>query len=54
MEKNISKYVDFYLVKGVSKKNNKEYYCISMKINDKLIPLAFLTQTTYDYINSLN
>ena len=48
---NISKYVDFLLVKDVSRKTNKEYYCIAIKLDDKTFPLCFISQATYELLS---
>lgn len=51
----ISKYVDFYLVENVSKKTNKTYYAIVMRVKDQDILLTFLTANQYNNLkNSLS
>lgn len=47
---NISKYIDFTLEKGHSKKNDKDYYCICIKIQDKTFPIAFMNKDAYDLL----
>ena len=47
-EYNLSSYVDFFLCKGHSKKSNKDYYCICLKIDDCYYPIKFLTENQFE------
>lgn len=47
-EFDISSFVDFYLCKGHSKKSDKDYYCICLKIDEDYFPLKFLTEKQYN------
>lgn len=47
-EYNLSSYADFYLCKGHSKKTDKDYYCICLKIDYAYFPIKFLNQTQYE------
>lgn len=47
-EFDISSFVDFSLCKGKSKKNDKFYYCICLKIDDTYFPIKFLTDKQYN------
>lgn len=49
---NISKYVDFVLVEKVSKKNNKPYYAIVLRIKDNDYVLQFLSKDRYENLKA--
>lgn len=45
---NISKYCEFILDSKVSKKTNKTYYCITLRIKDSEFPLLFISEKKYN------
>lgn len=47
-EVNISQYVDFAICKGHSKKKDKDYYVICLKIDDEYFPIKFLTEKQFN------
>lgn len=49
---NISKYVDFILEERVSKKNNKPYYAIILRVADKDYVLQFLSKDAYELLKT--
>ena len=49
---NISKFVDFTLIKGHSRKTDKDYYAICIKLDDKEFPIAFISSQTYELLSS--
>mgnify|MGYP007080854169 CR=1 FL=1 len=46
----INSIVNFVLIEGTSKKNNKPYYYIAFKLNEEYVFLKFLTEKQKDAI----
>lgn len=44
----VSSMIDFYLCSGISKKNNKKYYCLCLVIDDLYYPVKFLTESQFN------
>lgn len=49
---NLSKYIDFYLIENVSKKTNKPYYAIVIRINETDIPVCFIGKDKYELLKN--
>ena len=49
-EHNISKYVDFYVVKKTSKKTNNDYYALVLRLFEKDYFISFINESRYNDI----
>lgn len=51
---NITNAFNLYAVKNTSKKKNKEYYAIILKVQDMEKVITFITKSDYEFLRNIS